>query len=165
MAGFTPYSCNAYSKVDFLEHFPEVVLVARDKHRDRVFFRKNRMPILEKYSPAVRHTLEKLGADIRAARRRRGLSARLVAQYASTSRSTLDRIENGAGGVAIGVYAAVLSALGLLDHLNDLADPMDVQRLDPIDAQLERETLIPKSSCGASKLVKPTRPGRSPKRL
>jgi len=74
-------------------------------------------------SIAVRRALRKLGGDIRDARRRRGLPAEIVAERAFTSRPTLRRIEQGDHGVGIGIYAAVLQALGLLGGLGRLADP------------------------------------------
>ena len=74
-------------------------------------------------STAVRRSLRKLGGDIKDARRRRGLPAEVVAERAFTSRSTLRRIEAGDNAVGIGIYAAVLQALGLLDRLGDLAAP------------------------------------------
>lgn len=72
-------------------------------------------------SVAVRRTLRKLGLDIRDARRRRGLTAEIVAERAFTSRPTLRRIEDGDHTVGIGIYAAVLQALGLLDGLGLIA--------------------------------------------
>lgn len=75
------------------------------------------------YPPAaVRRVLRKLGGDIQDARRRRRLPMAVVAQRAFTSRSTLQRIEAGDAAVSIGIYAAVLQALGLLDGLGDVAD-------------------------------------------
>lgn len=75
------------------------------------------------YPPAaVRRTLRKLGADIQDARRRRGLPMAVVAERAFTSRSTLQRVEAGDANVSIGIYAAVLHALGLLDGLGEMAD-------------------------------------------
>jgi hypothetical protein len=47
----------------------------------------------------------------------------VVADRAFTSRATLQRIESGDPGVSIGIYAAVLQALGLLKGLDQLADP------------------------------------------
>ena len=81
------------------------------------------MPTPHHPSIAVRRMLRKLGQDIRDARRRRGLPAEVVAERAFTSRPTLRRIEAGDHGVGIGIYAAVLQALGLLDGLGQLADP------------------------------------------
>jgi hypothetical protein len=46
----------------------------------------------------------------------------VVAERAFTSRSTLQRIEEGDPAVGIGIYAAVLQALGLLDGLGEIAD-------------------------------------------
>lgn len=66
--------------------------------------------------------MRKLGADLHDARRRRRLTMAVVAERAFTSRSTLQRIEAGDASVGIGIYAAVLQALGLLDGLAELAD-------------------------------------------
>lgn len=46
----------------------------------------------------------------------------VVAERAFTSRSTLQRVEAGDVNVSIGIYAAVLQALGLLDSLGEIAD-------------------------------------------
>ena len=45
-----------------------------------------------------------------------------MSERAFTSRSTLQRIEAGNANVGIGIYAAVLHALGLLDGLSGVAD-------------------------------------------
>jgi transcriptional regulator with XRE-family HTH domain len=75
------------------------------------------------YPPAaVRRILRKLGADIHDARRRRRLPMAVVADRAFTSRSTLQRVEAGDANVSIGIYAAVLQALGLLDGVGEIAD-------------------------------------------
>ena len=90
------------------------------------------------HSPvAVRRALRKLGGDLREARKRRGLTAEIVAERAFTSRPTLQRIEAGDEGVSIGIYAAVLNALGLLNPLADLADP----GRDQVGQQLATEAL------------------------
>jgi len=47
----------------------------------------------------------------------------VVAERAFTSRSTLQRVEQGDPAVGIGIYAGVLHALGLLDALGEIADP------------------------------------------
>ena len=75
------------------------------------------------YPPAAVHrTLRKLGGNIRDARRRRGLPMAVIAERAFTSRSTLQRVEAGDPNVGIGIYAAVLHALGLLEGMGDVAD-------------------------------------------
>jgi hypothetical protein len=80
------------------------------------------MPTPHHPSAAVRRMLRKLGADIHDARRRRRLPMGIVAERAFTSRTTLQRIEEGDPGVGIGIYAAVLQALGLLEGLSQVAD-------------------------------------------
>ncbi len=45
----------------------------------------------------------------------------IVAERAFTSRSTLQRVEAGDTAVSIGIYAAVLQALGLLGGLEEVA--------------------------------------------
>lgn len=46
----------------------------------------------------------------------------VVAERAFTSRPTLQKVEAGDTNVSIGIYAAVLQALGLLDGLSQVAD-------------------------------------------
>lgn len=80
------------------------------------------MPTPHHAPAAVKRALRKLGTDIHEARRRRRLPMSVVAERAFTSRSTLQRIEKGDPAVSIGIYAAVLQALGLLGGLTDAAD-------------------------------------------
>ena len=61
----------------------------------------------------------------------------VVADRAFTSRSTLQRVEAGDPAVGMGIYAAVLHALGLLDGLGRLAAPAH----DPVGLALVDETL------------------------
>jgi transcriptional regulator with XRE-family HTH domain len=81
------------------------------------------MPTPHRPPPATRRALRKLGEDIRAARLRRNLPMEVIAQRAATSRPTISRIEKGDFAVSIGIVAAVLQALGLLQRLADIADP------------------------------------------
>jgi transcriptional regulator with XRE-family HTH domain len=46
----------------------------------------------------------------------------VVAERAFTSRSTLQKVEAGDANVSVGIYAAVLQALGLLEGLGEIAD-------------------------------------------
>jgi transcriptional regulator with XRE-family HTH domain len=71
----------------------------------------------------VRKALAQLGSDIRTARRRRRLPMAVVAERAFTSRATLQRVEAGDPAVGMGIYAAVLHTLGLLERLGRLVDP------------------------------------------
>ena len=81
------------------------------------------MPTPHHPTAAALKALKKLGSDLHDVRRRRRLPMAVLAERAFTSRSTLQRIEAGDHAVSIGIYAAVLHALGLLDGLGQLADP------------------------------------------
>jgi transcriptional regulator with XRE-family HTH domain len=86
---------------------------------------------------AVQRALRKIGEDISTARRRRKLTAAMVAERAFISRNTVTRVERGDPGVSLGIYATVLFVLGLADRLGDLVDPAS----DAVGQSLERERL------------------------
>ena len=86
--------------------------------------------------PVVR-ALRKLGHDIRDARRRRRIPVAILANRASMSRVTLNKVEKGDPGVSLGNYATVLFALGLIERVGDIADP----RHDAVGIELEEENL------------------------
>lgn len=65
--------------------------------------------------PATEDVLKEMGEHIKLARLRRNLSAELVAERAGISRASLWKVESGNPAVAIGIYAAVLHALGGMD--------------------------------------------------
>ena len=65
--------------------------------------------------PDTRDILAKMGEQIKLARRRRNLAVELVSERADISRATLWKVEKGDPSVAIGIYAAVLHALGGMD--------------------------------------------------
>lgn len=88
-------------------------------------------------SMPVRRALHKLGRDIRDARLRRRIATAIMAQRASISRTTLNKIEKGDPGVSLGNYAAVLFVLGLSDRLGTLADV----RSDAVGLELDEENL------------------------
>jgi len=81
--------------------------------------------------------LRKLGHDIRDARRRRRIPMAILAERASLSRMTLNRVEKGAPGVSMGAYATVLFVLGMADRIGTLADA----RTDTLGLELEEEHL------------------------
>ncbi len=86
--------------------------------------------------PVVR-ALRKLGQDMRDARRRRRIPVAILAERASISRMTLNKIEQGVPTVSAGAYATVLFSLGMQDRLADVADP----RHDDVGRELEEEHL------------------------
>jgi len=85
----------------------------------------------------VKSALRKLGADIRDARLRRRIPVAVMAQRAFISRTTLVKAEKGDPGVAMGTYAAILFALGMIDKLRELASA----KSDEIGLALEEERL------------------------
>lgn len=98
----------------------------------------------------VRRALHKLGQDIRDARLRRRIPTAVMAERASISRTTLNKIEKGDPGVSLGNYANVLFVLGMAERLADLADV----KTDTVGLELEGERLpqrIRKSSRSGQK--------------
>jgi transcriptional regulator with XRE-family HTH domain len=71
--------------------------------------------------PRLSKLLKDLGGNIKLARLRRKLSGEMVAERAGVSRTTLQKIERGEGGVAIGLYLQVLLVLGLEEDLRNVA--------------------------------------------
>jgi len=85
----------------------------------------------------VRRAIWKLGQDIRDARLRRRISTAVMAERASISRTTLNKIEKGDFGVSLGNYANVLFVLGMVERLGELADV----KTDTVGLELEEERL------------------------
>lgn len=85
----------------------------------------------------VRRALRKLGSDLGAARKRRRITMKLMAERAMTSRQTISRIERGDPAVSLGLYATVLFVLGMTDRLAALADAT----ADPYVLDLDEERL------------------------
>ncbi len=65
--------------------------------------------------------LEKMGARIKAARLRRNINVKVVADQAGIGETTYYAIEKGMHTVSIGAYMAVLAALGLDNDLEQIA--------------------------------------------
>lgn len=85
----------------------------------------------------IARALRKLGRDLKEARLRRRIPIEILSQRASIGRATLRNIEKGAESVSMGKYATVLFVLGMIDRLEDLADP----REDSVGLGLEEERL------------------------
>lgn len=67
--------------------------------------------------------IKEIGYRVRLARTRRGMSIAEVAAKAGINRNTLNALELGKQGVAIGAYVTVLWALGLDRTLDGVAHP------------------------------------------
>lgn len=88
--------------------------------------------------PDMLDRLAQLGERLRLARRRRKLSAALVAERAGMSRVTLGAVEKGLPGVTIGAYLSVMQVLGLDAGLARMAEE------DPLGRELQDAALQPK---------------------
>ena len=66
--------------------------------------------------PVTEDILKTMGEQIKLARLRRDLPAKLVAERAGISRASLWNVENGSPSVSTGIYAAVLHALNNMDR-------------------------------------------------
>ncbi len=71
---------------------------------------------------AARQALIKLGEDIAVARKKRRISTVSMAERAFISRGTFYKVEKGDPSVSMGIYATVLSILGLIEGLGNVAD-------------------------------------------
>jgi transcriptional regulator with XRE-family HTH domain len=71
----------------------------------------------------VEQTLTRLGANLRTARLRRNLTIRDLAEKIGTGERAVADAERGKPSTGVVVYAAMLWALGLLDHMADVAVP------------------------------------------
>lgn len=86
---------------------------------------------------AVEEALRTLGGNIRIARLRRRLRMDEVAERMGVSRYTVADVERGKPGTSAAAYLGALWAVGLLEHVRDVAAP---ERDEPGKA-LERASL------------------------
>ncbi len=86
---------------------------------------------------SARSALLKLGGDIAVARKKRRISTVSMAERAFISRGTLYKVEKGDPSVSMGVYATVLSILGLADGLGATAD----RRNDSLGLDIDEDRL------------------------
>ena len=94
-------------------------------------------PLFERLPPPVLRSLTKLGRDLGIARRKRRITAEMMAERMSVSKPTYLRAERGDPTVGLGVYAMALFVLGLGAPFGDLVDAsrddqglvLDVERL------------------------------------
>ena len=78
--------------------------------------------------PKYQKILEKVGENIKLARKRRRLTTIQVAERAAIDRSTLYEIEKGSSSVSVGAYFNTLRVLGLQDDFLKLASDDDYGR-------------------------------------
>ena len=81
-----------------------------------------------------------MGEQIKLARIRRKYPVQIVADRAGISRATLWKVEKGDPGVAIGIYAKVLKAIGLGDDITLLARDDELGHIIQ-DSELKRKRM------------------------
>ncbi|SFK98177.1 Helix-turn-helix [Nitrosomonas aestuarii] len=93
----------------------------------------------------VERILKKLGSDIRDARKRRGITAQLMAERMGVTRVTVANIERGEPSTGMGNYAMALHILGKADELEMIMDRThDALGLDLMDEKLPKRVRVPK---------------------
>ena len=93
--------------------------------------------------PRVEQKLQDLGYRIKMARLRRKYSVELIAERAKVSRTSVWAVENGSPSVSMGIYCAVLMAVGLINDL-DLVAKDDVLGKTLQDLELPIRKRAPK---------------------
>lgn len=83
-----------------------------------------RNPLLAAPPYEVEQALKTLGANIRTARLRRNLSIAEIAAKIGVDRHVIGDAERGKPSTGIAIYAGLLWAMGLTDHLGRVADPL-----------------------------------------
>lgn len=96
-----------------------------------------RSSVHDQLPASVRRSLQKFGSDLGVARRKRRLTAAMMAERIGVAPSTYARIEKGDASVGVGAYAMALFVLGYGNALNDL---IDVRR-DDHGLLLDRERI------------------------
>jgi transcriptional regulator with XRE-family HTH domain len=112
-----------------------------------------RVPLRKTLPIPVNAALQKLGDDIRNARRRRRIPTAVMAERAFVTRTTLGKVERGDPGVSMGTYATVLFILGMTKRLAELADV----RFDLVGLTLEEERLPQRIHLKSRLSSRPTR--------
>lgn len=100
---------------------------------------------------SARSALVKLGEDIAVARKKRRISTVSMAERAFISRGTLYKVEKGDPSVSMGIYATILSLLGLIDGLGQAADRReDTLGLDIDEDRLPKKIVTSRPKAGRS---------------
>ncbi len=97
--------------------------------------------------PKVKRALGKLGSDITLARKKRSLTAVMMAERLGVAKSTYLKVEKGDPRVSMGTYAMAFFVLGFDQALGEIVDPkrddqgllLDAERL-PQRVRVRRTT-------------------------
>lgn len=134
LADLRKYACCDHPQRIVSAEFIIVDVITYYVHNNK---RKRRFINMESLPIPIKNAMRKLGSDIRIARLRRRIPVAVMAQRAFISRTTLVKLEKGDPGVAMGTYAAVLFAFGMIDRLGELASA----KSDEVGLVLDEERL------------------------
>lgn len=81
-----------------------------------------RSTVTDTLPPRVKRVLAKLGGDIALARKKRSLTALMMAERIGVAKSTYLKVEKGDPTVALGTYAMTFFVLGLGEVLGEILD-------------------------------------------
>jgi DNA-binding XRE family transcriptional regulator len=109
-----------------------------------------RSTVAETLPPKVKRALTKLGADVALARKKRSLTAVMMAERIGVAKSTYLKVEKGDPSVALGTYAMTFFVLGLGDVLGEI-----------LDARRDDQGLL----LDAARMPKRVRPPKPPRAL
>jgi transcriptional regulator with XRE-family HTH domain len=93
-----------------------VIIIMSSQKRSAVVFPNNQK------------VLSRLGENIKLARKRRNYTQTLISERTGLSRLTIRKIEHGDAKVSLGHYVAVLSVLGLVEDLAQVASDDELGR-------------------------------------
>jgi DNA-binding XRE family transcriptional regulator len=84
-------------------------------------YKLNNPPTQSTLLPKALRILTDFGINIKLARLRRKISAKLLSERVGISKTTLSRVEKGSPNVAMGTYVQVLFVLGMENDLSKVA--------------------------------------------
>lgn len=102
---------------------------------DNILILTMRSSVIDLLPPAVRRSLTKLGSDLALARRKRKLTAAMMAERVGVSKTTYRKLESGDPTVSLGAFAMALFVLGLGTTLGDLVDQRNDEQGLLLDSQ------------------------------
>lgn len=109
-----------------------------------------RSTVIDTLPPRVKRALTKLGTDAALARKKRSLTAVMMAERIGVAKSTYPKVEKGNPSVALGTYAMTFFVLGLGDVLGEI-----------LDARRDDQGLL----LDAARMPKRVRPPKPPRAL
>lgn len=96
--------------------------------------------------PRVKRALTKLGSDVALARKKRSLTAMMMAERLGVAKSTYLKVEKGDPSVALGTYAMTFFVLGFGEALGEILDARrDDQGLMLDAARMPQRVRTPKA--------------------